>query len=297
MVRRARWTLVGLGTWMALIAGGLSFGGLSAAVRDGVLLQGVLLVAAIWAGAALLVGELGWRSATYRLVVHPDGTVQAGTPGRRRSTWVGPADQVRIQGRRNWWTLTRRNWVQELVIVPADGRPAFRSRLPGGDVVPLLTAGDAEHLHQIVTGHHLTGGPSLPTGPASPPAGGASDGPADEATTRAQIGRLAVAIEQEMRRVGLWADGAPPIDPATVTSAFGVGQMPFEQWLQGVFVSRLREVAAGTTAIPPGSQVAVMAIRTWHDPRAARRDVGRLLDLLTEVDRVVNATARRVTDQ
>lgn len=99
-------------------------------------------------------------------------------------------------------------------------------------------------------------------------------------------------IELEMRRIGFWDDGLDVSliheratahtreqhrSPATI--------MPFEHWLQAVFVPSARH-AALTNALPASSQVGLMAMRQYdyhsHVPEAQR-----LLALLHEFDSLI----------
>lgn len=110
--------------------------------------------------------------------------------------------------------------------------------------------------------------------------------PVDVGGGASAIGRMAGLVEREMRRVGMWDEGADPVDPGTIRTAFGGDQMSFERWLQVVLVPALHEVGAGQRPVPTGSQVAVRAARewTWGDPPW---EVDGLLDLLRRLDQLV----------
>ena len=96
-------------------------------------------------------------------------------------------------------------------------------------------------------------------------------------------------IEAEMKRIGYW-DGSldaaavrqQAIDYAREHDESPIGQMPFEHWLQCVFIPNAR-AAARTDSLPSSSRVAVMAMRQYdyhsHVPEAQE-----LLRLLGEFD-------------
>lgn len=93
-------------------------------------------------------------------------------------------------------------------------------------------------------------------------------------------------IEAELRRLGVLVG---PIQPAVaVNSAFGIGEMPFEDWLAKVFVPRAYE-AASTDQWPPRSQVGVAAIRNFD----GQDGYSGLVDLLCEFDLIVEAYGSR----
>lgn len=96
---------------------------------------------------------------------------------------------------------------------------------------------------------------------------------------------LLVSIEAELRRLGVLQG---PIEaPVEVRSAFGMNEMPFEQWLARVFLPRALE-ASSSGAWPAQSQVAVMAARNFD----GQPEMGSLVRLLAEFDAQVNRAPR-----
>ena len=90
------------------------------------------------------------------------------------------------------------------------------------------------------------------------------------------------AIEAEMKRVGMWQAEAPTAEQLDFQQAFGADKMAFEQWLQFVFILRVREIIAAHGRFPKGSQVADQAFREWK--MWDRGEVDALLELLREFD-------------
>ena len=102
-------------------------------------------------------------------------------------------------------------------------------------------------------------------------------------TDPAAFAAVADRIEAELRALGSWQADPLPQETIDDGGAFGVNTMAYTQWLQFVLVPRLREVAAGSTAVPPGSQVGVHAVREfdgWHE-------AAELTSLLIELDGLV----------
>jgi uncharacterized protein YqcC (DUF446 family) len=83
--------------------------------------------------------------------------------------------------------------------------------------------------------------------------------PPDHAVVAAKID----AIEAEMKRIGLWQSEPLPPEQFVDAGAFGINTMAFEQWLQFVFVPRVRQIVAENGEYPEESQVGVMAIRNF----------------------------------
>lgn len=97
---------------------------------------------------------------------------------------------------------------------------------------------------------------------------------------RPEYGAAADRIEAELTAVGAWGSPAPP---GPVTSAFGMRDMAFTQWLEHVLCARLREVAAGQSEPPPSSSVAAVAVREFDGQPA----YDGVIAALGELDRLV----------
>ena len=89
-------------------------------------------------------------------------------------------------------------------------------------------------------------------------------------------------IEAEMRRIGMWQADPLPVN-SSVTSAFGSDTMTFEQWLQFIFIPRVKEIVAAKGPLPSASQVAAQAHREWK-MWDDRDNVDMLLKLLRDFD-------------
>ncbi len=95
-------------------------------------------------------------------------------------------------------------------------------------------------------------------------------------------------IEAELLRLGfLKPSGAAKV---SVTSAFGYGQVGFEQWLGQVFLPNAR-AAVSTGKLPESSQVAVAAFRHFDGVEEAESLVG----LLGRFDARINQLGRTRT--
>jgi len=88
------------------------------------------------------------------------------------------------------------------------------------------------------------------------------------------------AIEAEMRRIGLWQEEAPDPERLRFTRAFAGDTMTFEQWLQFIFIARVREIVAARGEFPSRSQVAAQAVREFD----GFDEASGLISLLSEFD-------------
>jgi uncharacterized protein YqcC (DUF446 family) len=90
-------------------------------------------------------------------------------------------------------------------------------------------------------------------------------------------------IEAEMRSIGMWSDVAPSAEKFQSRVAFYGDTMSFDQWLQFVFVPRVRDVLSGASPAPKSSSVGAQAVREFDGLDKANRLTG----LLGEFDRLI----------
>lgn len=95
-----------------------------------------------------------------------------------------------------------------------------------------------------------------------------------------EVGRRVDAIEVEMRRLGWWRDEPLPAEMYDFTQAFAMDTMPFQYWLQFIFIPRVRDIIASEGDFPGSSQVGAQAVREFDGVYEAESLVG----LLSEFD-------------
>jgi len=99
------------------------------------------------------------------------------------------------------------------------------------------------------------------------------------ANLQAEVLGYAELIEAEMRRIGYWQNQPLRPEQMQFKQAFAMDTMAFTQWLQFIFLPRVREAAA-SNQFPSGSSVGTQAVREFDgDPNA-----GNLTTLLAEFD-------------
>ena len=93
------------------------------------------------------------------------------------------------------------------------------------------------------------------------------------------VAHYADQIEAEIRSIGMWQ--SRPLQPEQLDfkQAFAMDTMTFSQWLQFIFLPRVREAAAAND-FPSSSSVGVQAVREFD----GRPDAGQLITLLSEFD-------------
>jgi uncharacterized protein YqcC (DUF446 family) len=91
--------------------------------------------------------------------------------------------------------------------------------------------------------------------------------------------RYVDAIEAEMRRIGYWQGEPLRAEQMEFTQAFAMDTMTFAQWLQFIFLPRVREAIA-SNQFPSSSSVGTQAVREFD----GAPDSDRLVTLLSEFD-------------
>ncbi len=102
----------------------------------------------------------------------------------------------------------------------------------------------------------------------------------------AAVAAALAELEAEMRSLALWEAVAPAAEAFESTVPFCHDTMEFHQWLQWVFVARLRALLDAGAPLPSGSAVAPLAELTWEN--SGRRDIVHLIALLARIDGLLN---------
>ncbi len=99
-----------------------------------------------------------------------------------------------------------------------------------------------------------------------------------------QVSSAIAGIEAEMKVIGLWSADPLPKEAYDFQKAFAMDTMAFSQWLQFVFVPRVREILEAHGEFPGRSMVGTQAMREFDGfPEASR-----LVSLLAEFDALFN---------
>ena len=97
------------------------------------------------------------------------------------------------------------------------------------------------------------------------------------------------AIEAEMKKVGFWQNEALEAEKYNFKTAFAADTMAFPQWLQFIFIPRVRGILETKGVFPSSSMVGVKAVREFD----AYSEADSLTDLLCGFDRLFSERAFR----
>jgi uncharacterized protein YqcC (DUF446 family) len=97
----------------------------------------------------------------------------------------------------------------------------------------------------------------------------------------ARLTELLDALAAELQRRALWSDQAPPRQALASTAPFCHDTLAFDQWLQWIFIPRVRELIALRGALPASCNIAPMAEVAYGQ---VSWDTAELIDLLRAID-------------
>lgn len=81
-----------------------------------------------------------------------------------------------------------------------------------------------------------------------------------------------------MKRCGMWQDQPLPPEAYQFQRAFAMDTMAYSQWLQFVFIPRVRQIIAERGGFPSESSVGTQAIREFDGDDRATTLVGLLCE-------------------
>jgi uncharacterized protein YqcC (DUF446 family) len=99
-----------------------------------------------------------------------------------------------------------------------------------------------------------------------------------------QIADQLLLIERELRTLGWWREVPPSDEDLASREPFCVDTLDFDQWLQWIFLPRMKTILEQDLALPHASGILEMAQMVYVD-RAAQ--AARLQELLAQFDRLI----------
>ncbi|MEN5095119.1 YqcC family protein [Pseudomonas protegens] len=104
-----------------------------------------------------------------------------------------------------------------------------------------------------------------------------------------KIAEQLLLIERELRGQGLWGEVAPSAEALASTQPFAVDTLEFEQWLQWIFLPRMKMILEQDLPLPNASGIQEMAEMVFSTRLMQGRDL-QLRVLLKEFDQLIAAT-------
>lgn len=105
-----------------------------------------------------------------------------------------------------------------------------------------------------------------------------------------ELADLLLAIEAQMRQTGLWEVKPPPPEALHSLVPFCHDSLRLEQWLQWVFLPKMKQVLESEQGCPSSSEIAPLAEYRFSQ---LDRPTTALLQLLERFDAHINREALR----
>lgn len=103
---------------------------------------------------------------------------------------------------------------------------------------------------------------------------------------RLRSAELLLELEAEMRGIGLWQADAPSAEALASVLPFCHDTLSLPQWLQFIFLPRMKILLEAGAALPDRCGIAPMAEESFH---FADLNTARLLALLRQIDDTLGA--------
>ncbi len=100
-----------------------------------------------------------------------------------------------------------------------------------------------------------------------------------------EILQLVDNIEQELRRLNVWSELAPSSEAIASTAPFCMDTLHFSQWLQWLFLPRVRAIIESGGVLPTGANIKPYAEEAL---RVEKLPPDNLLKCMGEFDRLMN---------
>ena len=96
-----------------------------------------------------------------------------------------------------------------------------------------------------------------------------------------QVVFLLKELELTLQRLQLWQDEAPPEEALASTQPFALDTLEFHQWLQFIFLERMRFMMMSGHALPTSVAIYPMATEVY---KQKLKEYALLLDVLARLD-------------
>lgn len=93
-------------------------------------------------------------------------------------------------------------------------------------------------------------------------------------------------IERELRVLGMWSSEAPSAEALASQQPFCVDTLDFEEWLQWLFLPRMKQLLEAAGRLPAASGIRPMAEERY---KGRELEVKALLMALGEFDRLIGS--------
>ena len=98
-----------------------------------------------------------------------------------------------------------------------------------------------------------------------------------------RVESILIQLESEMRRLNLWSDSVPSEDALASQEPFCIDTLNFLEWLQFVFIDRMRVLVESEASLPSACGILPMAEEYFRGQDVRAKGIVSLLGLLDDV--------------
>ena len=102
-----------------------------------------------------------------------------------------------------------------------------------------------------------------------------------------QLSSTLQQLEEELCRLGWWEETPPEPSALASTQPFHADTIAFQQWLQWIFIPRVRELITNEERLPGRCDITPMGEVAWREEQPEQ--VESLLSLLRSLDRQLSS--------
>ncbi|WP_227519860.1 YqcC family protein [Mangrovitalea sediminis] len=102
--------------------------------------------------------------------------------------------------------------------------------------------------------------------------------------TYIQVADLMLRLEAEMRRLSLWEAERPSPEALASTEPFCIDTLTFPQWLQFIFLERLKDIVEAGAPLPQRSEIHPLAVEYFKQEPVSS---GGIVKLVWEFDQLI----------
>ncbi len=96
--------------------------------------------------------------------------------------------------------------------------------------------------------------------------------------------KLLLKLEELMKNQHIWSSEPPSEQALASTAPFACDTLPFEQWLQFIFIPKMYQLLAARQPMPTAMAIAPMAEHVWQHNGPHQS----IINLLKEFDELIN---------
>jgi len=102
--------------------------------------------------------------------------------------------------------------------------------------------------------------------------------------TYSELADILLALETVLREQSLWQAEPPPAEALLSQQPFCIDTLDFNQWLQFVFIERVKVLIEAQAPLPGNSNIVAMAEECY---KGADFDSSSILSVLSEFDQLI----------